>query len=331
MIWRHVMLALLTIESVPGHVIDRVGRLVRGLQAELELFHPSYEPEVFREIAAGGAIEKLIASHIAERHRRLERVADTLRDQSLEVRSSVRVDYPIFEAVIRHALRQGSSLVILPVARADPSGKGSLSYTEARLIEVCPCPLLLLKTAQVYSQGPIIAAVDPRHVREKPAELDDAIVAAAETLSSALSDAPVRLYHAVQPTGEHITPEVVDDKVASRAQPTRQKEYFLESEHLVQELAMRHEIQRDRVQIEAGPVESSLPIYARQARADVVVMGAVSRSYPQAAFFGYTAERVLTALNCDVLIVKPKGFRCPVSRRPHRNAAERLRAGHRRS
>lgn len=150
-----------------------------------------------------------------------------------------------------------------------------------------------------------------------------------ESVPGHVIDRVGRLVRGLQ--AEDITPEVVDDKVASRAQPTRQKEYFLESEHLVQELAMRHEIQRDRVQIEAGPVESSLPIYARQARADVVVMGAVSRSYPQAAFFGYTAERVLTALNCDVLIVKPKGFRCPVSRRPHRNAAERLRAGHRRS
>jgi hypothetical protein len=45
-------------------------------------------------------------------------------------------------------------------------------------------------------------------------------------------------------------------------------------------------------------------------------MGAVSRSYPERALFGYTAERVLDALDCDALIVKPKGFRCPVSRRP---------------
>jgi len=31
MTWRHVMLALPEVESVPAQVLDKVGRLVRGL------------------------------------------------------------------------------------------------------------------------------------------------------------------------------------------------------------------------------------------------------------------------------------------------------------
>jgi len=44
------------------------------------------------------------------------------------------------------------------------------------------------------------------------------------------------------------------------------------------------------VHVEAGAVESVLPGYAREARADAVVMGAISRAYPDRALFGYTAE-----------------------------------------
>jgi universal stress protein E len=43
-------------------------------------------------------------------------------------------------------------------------------------------------------------------------------------------------------------------------------------------------------------------------RADVVVMGAISRSALERLFVGSTAEAVLDKLHCDVLIVKPAEF-----------------------
>ena len=46
MIWRRVMLALPTTENVPDRVIDRVGRLVRGLQGELKLFHCFFDSQL---------------------------------------------------------------------------------------------------------------------------------------------------------------------------------------------------------------------------------------------------------------------------------------------
>ena len=51
-------------------------------------------------------------------------------------------------------------------------------------------------------------------------------------------------------------------------------------------------------------------------RASVVVMGAVSRSALTRLFIGHTAERVIDALKCDVLIVKPRRFKTRVVPRP---------------
>jgi universal stress protein E len=45
-------------------------------------------------------------------------------------------------------------------------------------------------------------------------------------------------------------------------------------------------------------------------------MGAVSRSALKRLFIGNAAERVLDRLDCDVLIVKPRGFKSGVERRP---------------
>src|SRR6185312_10044150 len=173
---RHVMLALPEIESVPDHVLDRAGRIARGLAAEVQIFHCAYDPHLRESAPARVPIDELIRGRVEERRLRLERVADSLRDQHLEVRSAVRWDYPIFEAIVRQVLREGPGLLIVPCARMSHSTVRTLSYTDARLIETCPCPLLLLRTAQVYSQGPIVAAIDPGHAHEKPLELDETIV-----------------------------------------------------------------------------------------------------------------------------------------------------------
>jgi universal stress protein E len=55
---------------------------------------------------------------------------------------------------------------------------------------------------------------------------------------------------------------------------------------------------------------------ARRLRADVVVMGAVSRRGLARLLIGNTAEQALDELPCDVLVVKPRGFRTTVPRRP---------------
>ncbi len=38
MTWRHVMLAVSNADFVPSPIVDRVGRIARGLQADVELF-----------------------------------------------------------------------------------------------------------------------------------------------------------------------------------------------------------------------------------------------------------------------------------------------------
>lgn len=323
---QHVMLGLPEIESVPDHVLDRVGRIARGLAAEVELFHCVYDPHL-QESAPGLPIDELIRVRVEERRRRLERVADSLRDQHVEVRSTVRWDYPIFEAIVRQVLRQGPNLLIVPAARMGHATVRTLSHTEARLIETCPCPLLLLKTAQVYSQGPIVAAIDPGHAHEKPLELDETIIEEAKMLSHAFSEKPIHLYHAVAPVSQTGIEAGSREGSSTVFPPERQKVHWAGRDHEARKIAARHDLSDHLVRVELGWVESTLPLYAREVRADAVVMGAVSRSHPERAVFGYTAEKVLDALDCDVLIVKPKGFRSPVARRaPRMRRAEGARA-----
>ena len=52
-----------------------------------------------------------------------------------------------------------------------------------------------------------------------------------------------------------------------------------------------------------------IPAVAQKLGADLVVMGAVARSGLKRVFIGNTAERVLGALPCDVLVIRPLRFR----------------------
>jgi len=293
MTWRRIMLAVPNVDNVATHIVDRVGRIARGLQAELDLFSSLYEPDRVRPEQQHYEPTTVIADLLEDAHRRLERIADMFREQSVTVRCSVRWDYPVYEAIVRQVLRHQIDLLVVPARATGDIGRRTLHYREARLIETCPCPLLLLKSPEVYGKGPIVAAVDPLHAFEVPEELDESIIIAAKALSYSLAEAPVHLYHA-----DVSAQDAPHSRVYAR----------------VRDLAESHNIPSANVRIVRGAVETTLPEFARTARADVVVMGALSRAYPQQAILGHKAEQVLDSVGCDVLVVKPRGFTSPVSR-----------------
>jgi nucleotide-binding universal stress UspA family protein len=85
---------------------------------------------------------------------------------------------------------------------------------------------------------------------------------------------------------------------------------------VIGQLADKAGIPRSRCHIRMGEVADQLSAFARGSGTAVVVMGAVSRSAIKRFFIGNAAERTLDRLNCDVLVVKPRGFRSGVERAP---------------
>jgi universal stress protein E len=302
------MLAVHNVDYIPDTVVDRIGRIVRGLGAELLLFSSLYEPDM---VQRGGAQATAgIAALVDDAHRRLERMADLFREQAITARCSVRWDYPMYEAVVRQVLRHRVDLLIVPARTTGDIGARTLHYRESRLIETCPCPLLLLKSPEVYGKGPVVAAVDPLHAYEVPEELDERIIDAAKTISDALGAAPVHLYHADVPQKTAVNECLAAVSSESEQQRTHRHRVYAR----VRDLGEHYNIPGANVRIVSGPVATTLPEFARTEHADVIVMGALSRAYPQRAILGHKAELVLDGVGCDVLVVKPRGFHCPVER-----------------
>ena len=76
------------------------------------------------------------------------------------------------------------------------------------------------------------------------------------------------------------------------------------------------DVPRTRAHLVEGNPVAQIPRLARKLGAGIVVMGALSRSGLERVFIGNTAERILGALACDVLVVKPQTFASHVARDP---------------
>lgn len=309
-----IMFALASPGGAGPAAMDKAVRLASALDAELELFHCLFAVDIARpgRFATRGTQED-IHEFVEKRHQQLEYNATRLRSLGVRVRSSVRWDYPAYEGIVRQVLRHKPNLLIVQSSRKGRVGRLLLTQTDYKLIESCPCPLLLIKTKRPYLHPCVIAAVDPGHAHDKPAALDESILESAGMISDALAG-KLQVFHARTPWEDAIRrdpelrnlPEVVSNDVRAACSNR--------AEGQVRDLARRHDIPNTRVHITEGYPPEALASWANQESADILAMGAVSRSRLRRILIGHTAERVLDALDCDVLIVKPPGFRSSVGR-----------------
>ena len=314
MVWKTVMFAVSSPNDIGLIEAEKVTQITAKLGAQLELFHCTFDAHVARtgEFEVAHAQED-IQQLVLRRQHALERIAERFRAHGVHVRTSIRWDHPPHEGIVRQVLRHGPSLLIAWASHRGVAAHLLPSHIDWKLIETCPCPLLLLKILEPYAEPLVIAAVDPNHAHDKPAALDEQILDSAALLSNALSGR-LEVFHARTPWDEAIRmdpelrdlPEYRDEEIHDA--------YLRRVETRVLDLAERHAIARGQVHLEDGHAADSLPRYANQRRAGIVAMGAVSRSRLRHALIGDTAERALDALCCDALIVKPPGFRTPVRR-----------------
>ena len=153
----------------------------------------------------------------------------------------------------------------------------------------------------------IVAAVDPMHEHDKPAELDRAILAFAKELESALHG---RLHVLHSYDIGPVLASIAGTPASTMAVPVEEIVEAAESEHrkALDALVADFGIDPGSIHLEQGVPHEALVQQAEALGADIVVMGAVSRSGLKRIFVGSTAERALDKLPCDLLVIKPPAF-----------------------
>jgi universal stress protein E len=290
--------------------LHKAAQLARGLDAEVCLFHGIADP-LYVDVPLDGESLPQMERQSREAHRaRLERLAGRLTRHGVKVTTSVEWDFPSHEAVIRAAARFEADLIIAECHTKGHVAPWLLHFTDWELLRNSPIPVLLVKSPKPYRRPRILAAVDPGHAFDKPADLDGEILRYGATVAGALHGA-LHTVHAYNPmligmsATELIRPEAMAAAQAATAEKARAA---------VARVAKPIGVPAKRQHIEGGFAVDVIQHVASDVHAGILVMGAVSRSGLKRLLIGNMAERMLDRASCDVLIVKPRSFRNHIQR-----------------
>jgi universal stress protein E len=231
-----------------------------------------------------------------ERKATLESLAAPLRENGLSVDTLSVWAHPAYEATVREAVRLEADLVVQHTRQHSALSRLLLTHNDWQLVRCCPMPLLLVKESPWQDRPVLLAAVDPKHARHKPAGLDHKILDITMDLANVLKgDVFVtHSYSQIPLSGKQL------------------KEAREEHQRAFEDLLSGYDIPQDRQHLTEEAPEFALSELERELQADIVIMGAISRSIVSDVFIGSTTEKVLDFLECDVLIVKPEGYKTPV-------------------
>jgi universal stress protein E len=289
-------------------------RIAKSFGASLELFHAISSP-VFLSLAPlmDASIESLRAKSVEHVRKRLAKYTAVARKHGVKLEYSVAWDYPPHEAIVRRAAAIGADLIVAEGHKGTRTRAWLIHLTDWELLRTSPLPVLLLKNGRPYRHPVTLAAVDPGHTHAKPADLDAKVVAAAKQFSQALRG-QLQVMHANNPPTLAL---VAGDPAINAASVTLTYEELSKADRdAFEKFLTSSGVPARRASVVEGHPALAIPFAARKLHAGLVVMGAVSRSGLKRVFIGNTAERVLNALPCDVLVVKPDSFESRVQGEP---------------
>ena len=283
--------------------VVKAAQIARALGARLELFHAITAPlyaDLYREGDGGWRdIEKKTQAEVCKR---LASIAHRLLRGGL-VEVAAEWDFPVYEAVVRHAHRTKADLLVAERHAGRHIAPWLLHLNDWELLRLSPIPVLLVKRSGAYRHPVILAAVDPTHA-DKPAKLDGVILRVGAAVCDSLRGTLHVLHaHASVLSGTRATDAFSPDR-AERIN----SEFVAAAKVRLDRLLRSTTIPRKRRHLSGRRPVEAIQETVRITHSDIVVMGAVSRSGLKRLFIGNTAESLLDELACDLLIVKPHGF-----------------------
>ena len=280
-------------------VVDRAAQLVGSSKVRVELFSVVRPPP---PVLGMTRIDdpQITRSLVEVKRQQLEKLARRLRDKGIAVTSTVAAHASVVDAIVRRAKQSKADLVAIEAHKHAFLARLFLSQNDYDLIRHCRVPLLIVKGGKVTRSAPILAALDPWHSIRKPQVLDDMIAAAGHGIAESLGTT-LHSVHVYSPLMGYSV-----DAFAPVAIPiVAEKEHAADIRRTFAKVNAKYRIDKARSHLPMGDPAFILPALAKSLKAQMLVMGAISRSAIGRLLIGSTAERVIDALPCDVLIVKP--------------------------
>jgi universal stress protein E len=285
--------------------VDKGASLAEKLGATLELYVCETKASKEARLATHLTRSSDQAPHVSVKAK-LEELALPLRERGIDVTTETECADPLHVALVARTKRTTADLVIKDTHHHSLAKRTCITNTDWHLIRTCPVPLLLTKPTTWSPKPRVFAAVDPGHANDKPAALDYLILDCASLLSKKLGG-ELHVLHAYLPMA--IVAAGMGNPPMAIAVSAQELEFEQHrSRERILELVSEYKVAAANIHLAVGAPSEVLPRLAMEMHADVVTMGALSRSSLERAFIGSTAEDVLERLPCDALIAKPPDF-----------------------
>lgn len=307
--WKSIIVVVNNPFAREQPALTKAAAIARRCGARLLLFNSFMVPQPVSDVPMDSR-EQIIGAAIRQRRKRLQELASALDLRG--ARYVVEWDYPAHEAIVRQVLKTKPDLLVTDSHRHGRLARLLLANTDWELMRTCPCPMWFVRSGTLPQRSKVLVAVDPRHSHAKPARLDDRLLKTAAALTEQL-EGDVRVVHAYETPASSI-PSMLMEPIRLPISPERTREFIASTTRVVNRLCAKHGIDTGECIVQEGITRDVIAAVAQRQGADLLVMGAVSRSMLKRPVIGSTAESVIDHVDCDVLVVKPAGFKTPVKR-----------------
>jgi universal stress protein E len=271
-------------------VVAKATVLARHFRARLELFlcdserahalRHTYDPTGAGEASRCCVIDGL---QYLESIRRLI-------PEDVAVTTHVGTSSPLYEAIVRRVLETGPDLVLKSAAGRRPVQRFTLDANDWQVARTCPVPLMLTRGRPWSAAGRFAAAVDVDDAGNS--SLERSILQTADFLTLGC--------------GGQLDVVHSESDVADRIGAACRRKSL---ERAVNEFR----VGRESPHILQGSAEDTLPEFAIERGYDLVILGALTRRRGLSALVGTLTSKLVDALDCDFVLVKPDSFVSPAA------------------
>jgi universal stress protein E len=198
-----------------------------------------------------------------------------VRSHGVSASAIATAEHPVYESILRHAQRTRADLIVTDSFSGLNIAPALLQLMDWELARLSPVPVLIVKQQRPYRRPNVLAAVDPTHAYAKPLDLDAQILGCGEKVCE-IMQGTLHAVHAYTPA-----PFAADTSTWCAAAAVL------------------------RVDPIAGHPVDAIGQAVTATKADILVMGSMSRSGLRRLLIGNTVDKLLYRLPCDLLLVKP--------------------------
>lgn len=288
--------------------LDRAIELASKSQAKitafLSIFDFSYE---MTSILSAQEREAMRQGVIDQRTAWLDELILQTNNPDIIIDSQVVWHNRPFESVINHAIAGDYDLIVKSTHAHDKLKAVIFTPTDWHLMRKAPQPVLMVKEHAWPVAGKILCAINVASEDEDQQNLNGKIIRYAQDLAVKFS-ADVHLVNGYPGTPVNLAIELPDFDANAYNNSVR-----VQHEERVRYIAQEYNIDYDNCHVEEGLPEDVIPELAEKLDAELVILGTVGRTGFSAALIGNTAEHVIDSLNCDLLALKPDGYKSPLA------------------